>query len=133
MRALKPVGAEVEYVDFGHPRTATRFGAVDAKASGWAVFAVAYLPIPVPFLNVFGKAGIHNILARATVTLASGASDCAPNARCGDIGPTETGFAWGGGAQLKRESFGARVEFEQFRTSGGRMNLVSAGFFWSFL
>ena len=132
VRALKLVGAEAEYVDFGHPRMATGFGTVDAKASGAAVFAVAYLPIPVPFLDVFGKAGVHSIHARATVTLAGGATDCAPNAGCGDIGPAETGFAWGGGAQLKLQSFGARAEFEQFRTSGGRMNLVSAGFFWSF-
>ena len=131
VRALSVLGAEAEYVDLGHPRTTTSAGRLDSKANGPAVFGLAYLPLPVPYLDVFAKAGLANIQQRATVQVGGGA-DCVPGIGCDGFNRSESEFAWGVGAQVKAASMAVRVEFEQFRASGGSLNLGSVGFFWTF-
>src|ERR1700730_11356984 len=54
IRPLPIVGAEVEYIDFGHPNHdygANGFGnyGLDSHPRAAALFGVGYLPLPVPF------------------------------------------------------------------------------------
>lgn len=132
VRSFGRFGAEAEYVDLGRPRTDTASGRVDTRASGPAVFGLLYLPIPVPFLSVYGKAGLANIQQRATVTTASGSSDCVPGIGCDGFNRSESEFAWGVGSEFRARAVSVRVEFEQFRASGGSLNLGSVGVLWSF-
>jgi len=78
----------------------------DAKA--FAGYAVGFLPIPVPFLDVFGKAGL------ARWQLQDTQSGGAPPSLFA-LSKNGTEFAWGGGAQLHVGNFGARLEYESFR------------------
>jgi len=133
VRALDSLGAEVAYVDLGRPRSTVAAGHVNMQATGPVVFGIAYLPLPVPYLDVFAKAGVANVQQRATVTLPSGASACAAGVTCDGFNRTESEFAWGGGAQIRTGALSIRVEYEQFRASGGELGLGSVGFLWSFL
>src|SRR5271155_2986940 len=60
-RPISVVGAELEYIDFGKPTTTTTNGAgttvTEAQSKAAALFGMIYLPLPVPFLDVFAKAG----------------------------------------------------------------------------
>jgi hypothetical protein len=132
LRAVDLLGAEAEYVNLGHPHATVAAGRVSSSASGPAVFALAYLPLPLPMLDVFGKAGLANIQQSATVTLGSGGSACAAGIACNGLSQTESEFAWGVGAQVKYGSLAVRGEFEQFRASGGNLNFASVGLYWNF-
>jgi opacity protein-like surface antigen len=123
---------EVEYADLGRPHSVIGIGSVSTKATGPAAFALGFLPLPVPLLDVYGKAGVANIQQTAVVTLGSGASACAPGVTCDGFSRTESEFAWGVGAQVKTGALAVRAEFEQFRASGGNLNFASVGLFWTF-
>lgn len=133
VRAISFIGAEAEYVDLGRPSSGTGFGRTDTKANGPAVFGLAYLPLPVPLLDVYAKAGVANIQQRATLTLPSGARTCVQGVSCDGFSRSESEFAWGGGAQVKAGPVAFRLEYEQFRASGGNLNLASVGVTYSFL
>jgi hypothetical protein len=45
-------------MNFGNPRGSLGSLAADAKIDGTAAFGVLYLPIPVPFLDLYAKAGV---------------------------------------------------------------------------
>ena len=99
----------------GQPNCANSSSHSDAKA--YAGYAVGFLPIPLPFLDVFGKAGVVRWRLDGS---ALGPSPLPSYANNG------TQFAWGVGAQLHAGNFGARLEFENFRipdTNGA--NVVS--------
>lgn len=126
-------GVEAEYVDLGRPRTSTSVGCVESRASGPAVFGLLYLPVPMPYLDVFGKARLANIQQRATVTSSSGGSACAPGIGCDGFNRSESEFAWGTGAEFKSGALAVRAEFEQYRASGDSLALGSVGVLWNFL
>lgn len=132
VRALDLLGAEAEYVNLGRPHSLVAAGRVASHASGPAVFALAYLPNPVPNLDLFGKAGIANIQQSASVSLGSGSSACVPGVECNGLSTTESEFAWGLGAQLRLGALGLRAELEQYRATGGNLNFASVGLYWSF-
>lgn len=132
LRPTSLFGAEVEYVDFGSPHSFSSFGRVDSQASGPAVFGLGYLPLPLPYLDVYGKAGLSNVQQRANVSLGPGYSACAAGVSCEGFSRSESEFAWGAGAQIKAGAFGVRLDFEQLRASGGNLNFSSVGFLWFF-
>ena len=133
MRVPGGLGAEAEFVDLGRARTHSAVGTVESRASGPAVFGLFYVPVPLPYLGIFAKAGLANIQQRATVTPASGASDCVPGVGCDGFNRSESEFAWGAGAEIKASSVTVRLEFEPFRASGGSLNFGSVGVVWNFL
>ena len=95
----------------------------DAKA--FAGYAVGFLPIPLPFLDVFGKAGL------ARWQLHGSQLGGAPPSLFA-LSKNGTEFAWGGGAQVHVGNFGARLEYENFRipnTNGA--DVVSLEVFFS--
>ena len=61
IRPISIVGAELEYIDFGHPGGdggyyGYNYGP-DSHPRAIAAFGVGHLPLPIPFLDIFGKAG----------------------------------------------------------------------------
>lgn len=118
LRAVSYLGAELDYIDFGKPN-----GDGDTfKYKGFAGFGLFYVPIPLPVLDVYLKAG----LARVDVDVPSL-----------DISNDDTKFAFGGGVQLKVGSFAVRAEYEQYKAEvagfKGKPKLLSLGFSKSFL
>jgi hypothetical protein len=123
---LFPVGAEAEYLDLGsQTRLFANAGGIgvhsDAKA--FAAYAVGYLPLPLPIVSFFGKAG----LARWEL---SGSSQ--PGLF--SLSDHGTQFTWGVGAQAHYGKFAGRLEYERFNISNtDGANVVSLGVTYTLL
>jgi Outer membrane protein beta-barrel domain len=87
-----------------------------SDAQAFAGYALGFLPIPVPFLDIYGKVG----LARWELNGSEGAAG-SPFSSFSDHG---TEFAWGVGAQAHVGKIGGRLEYESFNipnTNGARV------------
>jgi opacity protein-like surface antigen len=141
IRPLALLGAEVDYLDFGNPSTGPvgGFGGlsqVDAKAG--ALFAVGYLPIPLPFLDVYGKLGVARLRDKATEYPPTPACPTA-QPECPVIGvhpfnvtDWSTDVAFGLGVQGKWKSLAIRAEYERIAANAGNPDLLSVGVTWTF-
>jgi Outer membrane protein beta-barrel domain len=130
VRPISLFAIEADYMDLGSQNVSTIISGgstnthLDYKA--FAGYAVGYVPIPVPYLDVFGKVG----LARWTQ---SGSTAGVPSGLI-SLSDNGTQFAWGIGGQLRFGNVGARLEYENFsvRNTGG-VNLVSLSVFLNLL
>jgi opacity protein-like surface antigen len=139
LRPLSPVGAEIAYVDLGHPRGSVNFpasgGPVDVTMKGTAAFGILYVPLPVPVLDVYAKVGVAHLQSTVNYSLALGRLCIIQNPNCNAfrLDRTNTSFAAGAGAQLKFGSWAVRAEYERFKGAGGNPGLASLGLTWTFL
>jgi opacity protein-like surface antigen len=139
LRPLSPVGAEIAYLDLGHPRGNVNFpasgGPVDVTMKGTAAFGILYLPLPVPVLDIYAKVGVARLQSTVNYSLAFGRLCIIQNPNCNvfRLDRTDTSFAAGAGAQLKFGSWAARAEYERFKAAGGNPGLASLGLTWTFL
>jgi opacity protein-like surface antigen len=136
IRPISLIGAELSYIDFGHPSGNINGVASDVSEKGADAFAVLYLPVPV--VDVFVKAGLARLQSTTNSGLRIGIGACtitAPN--CGPVlfrlDRTNTSFAAGAGAQFKLGTWAVRAEYERFNAAGGNPSLVSLGVTWTFL
>jgi hypothetical protein len=123
-RPIDLFAVEANYMDLGSESRSFGIGTAHADAKAFSAHALLFLPIPVPFLDVYGKAG----LARWDL---KGNTSGAALVRFDDKG---TEFAWGGGAQVSFKSLSARLEYDRFdikNTDG--VNLYTLGVTWTFL
>jgi len=133
IRPISLIGAEISYIDFGHPGGSINAVSSNVSEKGADAFGVLYLPVPV--VDVFVKAG----LARLQSTLNSirvGVGSCTttdPNCALFRLDRTNTSFAAGAGAQVKFGPWAVRAEYERFNAAGGNPSLVSLGLTWTFL
>ena len=127
VRPVSVFAVEADYLDLGSEdfSSSAAGGAAGTTHLGYKAFAgyaVGFMPIPVPFVDVFGKAG----LARWT----SSGTSTPGGPGIFSFSDKGTQFAWGIGAQAHVGNFGARLEYENFNirnTSGA--NIVSLGVF----
>lgn len=124
VRPISLLGAELAYLDFGHPSGTAAGFAADASLKGQSAFGMLYLPLPLPVLDVFVKAGVARLDASGTVSSSSGTLS---------FDETDTKFAAGAGAQLKFGSLAIRAEYERFETDNANPFLVSVGLTKTFL
>lgn len=142
IRPLSALGVELQYMDFGKASTGvvpTGGGTLlSAEAEAVTMFGLGYLPLPLPFLDVYGKLGV----ARLRTSL----KEIGPIAIICPIGaalmpcqpPTfnqvdwTTNLAYGAGVQGRIRNFAIRAEYE--RISGGERtpDMVSLGVTWTF-
>ena len=111
-RPIKLFAVEADYLDLGNRTNTFINGATtqsDAKA--YAGYAVGFLPIPVPFLDVFGKAGV----SRWKLNGSAGGAVTLPPSSFFAFSDQGTEFAWGAGAQAHIGNIGGRLEYERFR------------------
>jgi opacity protein-like surface antigen len=148
IRPLPVLGAEVAYMDFGSvngaasiPATPTQ-GGLNATATSHpraaALLAVGYLPIPLPYLDVFAKAGVAQLKYDVRV---NGQATCPNNLPCSPspglpfpvllpsyaANGSSTHLAYGAGAQLKLASLAVRAEYERISAGSGDVDLLSLG------
>jgi len=124
-RPISAFAVEADYLDLG---SATEEGACtgpccmeacrglyQSDAQVFAAYALGFLPTPVPFLDIYGKAG----LARSQLnTKVSGSTSTSSG----------TEFAWGVGVQAHVSMVGARLEYEDFKipnSSGAKVASLS--------
>jgi len=110
VRPVRVFAVEADYLDLGN-RTDTFINGVTthADAKAWAGYGVGFLPLPVPWLDVFGKAGV----ARWRLDASQSAGQFPPSSFFA-ISDRGTEFAWGLGAQALLRNIGARLEWERF-------------------
>jgi opacity protein-like surface antigen len=128
VRPLPVLGAEVEYIDFGHPSTMNS----DASAKGFALFGVGYLPLPLPFMDIYGKAGYARLQSKANGSFGAVVIDCFPDICHPSISRTDKRFAWGLGVQAKVLAATARLEYERIDAVNGDPSLLSLAMTWHF-
>jgi hypothetical protein len=139
VRPISIVGAELEYIDFGQP--GGRYGYYDANYYGndshpraGALFAVGYLPLPVPFFDVFGKAGV----ARLQTDVTSVIQNCVASPTCPTPSSyyrheqTDNRFAYGVGLQSKAWGVSFRAEYERINSPFGDPDAVTVSATWTF-
>ena len=139
LRPISLLGAELDYMDFGHARFAGPVSSLgtalraDAHPKATALFGVIYAPIPVPLFDVYAKAGIARLQTEVNASSFCAASPCvvtttAPLA----LNRTDVRFAYGGGMQIKFAAFAGRLEYERINAGTGDPDLASFGITWSF-
>jgi Outer membrane protein beta-barrel domain len=130
LRPISFLAVEADYMQLGSQNVSSMFVSgtstthIDYKA--FAGYAVGYLPIPMPYVDVFAKAG----LARWTSSGGSSVFIAPGSTTFFSLSDNGTQFAWGAGGQLHIGNFGGRLEYENFsvrNTSG--VNLVSLSVF----
>jgi len=128
VRPIDLFAVEASYVDFGKatlpvPQIDT---ALDAKAKLYDAFAIGYLPLPLPLLDLYAKAGLAHWDTDVRFTTFPGTQSL--------FSDSGTGFAYGAGAQVRLSSLAVRLEYERFNVSNAdRVDLASLGFTWTFL
>lgn len=116
-RPISVFAVEADYLDLGSQTSTFVTTTTSSNAKAFAGYAVGFLPIPLPFLDLFGKAG----LARWKLN-GSAVSPLLPVS----FSTSGTEFAWGVGTQVHVGNFGARLEYENFRIpSTNGANVVS--------
>lgn len=143
IRPISLVGAELEYLDFGNARQGPSsimvypsgggsqsedFYGATGHARAAAGFAVGYLPLPLPWVDVFGKLGVAHLWTPYSL------SGYVP--LLGPVAISEsnssTRLAYGGGAQFRLGAFAVRAEYERISYPTGDPNLLSLGLTWTF-
>ena len=114
---------ETEYADFGSDTR--RFGFVqgEADAKAFGAFAVGWLPVPLPYLDVFGKLGAARWQLNGTTT----------SPTLFHLDDRGTQFAWGVGVQVHLQNVAVRVEYEGFdisNTNGARVYSLGAAYYF---
>jgi opacity protein-like surface antigen len=139
VRPISIIGAEAEYIDFGQPsnrfnRNSINSNGFDSHPRAAALFAVGYLPIPIPFFDIFGKAGV----ARLQTDVTTITSSCTPSATC--VAPTaftrheqtDNRFAYGVGVQSKAWGVAFRAEYERISSQFGDPDALTVSATWTF-
>ena len=140
IRPLSALGVELQYVDFGKASTGvapTGGGTLlAAQAEAVTVFGLGYLPLPLPFLDVYGKLGVARLrtslkeIGPIAIICPVGVTPCLP--------PTfnqvnwTTNLAYGAGVQGKIRKFAIRAEYERVSAGERTPDMVSLGVTWTF-
>jgi len=140
IRPISLIGLEAAYIDFGQPSRHHNYdfnvSGSDSHPTAPALFAVGYLPIPIPFIDVFGKVGA----ARLSTTLTDFVQQpCIANGPCPYFVPTsrhqvtDTRFAYGAGVQ-SRFPFGLTIrgEYERISSPFGDPDALIVSVLWQF-
>src|ERR1700733_6074016 len=150
LRPLPILGAEAEFIDFGDkplgagsPFTlggyTQQFLGGEAHDRAGAVFAVGYLPLPLPWLEPFAKLGWAQIWEHDSFSgIYGNLVDGVPIGQASASQSTHpSGAAYGAGLQLHFSQLAVRAQYERIsgdRSFGGWNNptLLSVGLNWTF-
>jgi opacity protein-like surface antigen len=133
VRLLDSFGVEVNYADHGKASVPSGIVCVAivgencpdtsrVAAKTTTAYAVGFLDFPL--LDLFGKAGLAKVNGKLNT----------PGQPDFSFSDSDTGLAWGVGAQAHFGSLAARLEFEQFKLFGdGKLRVMSASFVYTLL
>jgi opacity protein-like surface antigen len=135
------LGVELAYIDFGNasgsPPPSSIFGyfKANSKETATTLSAIGYLPLPVPFLKLYGKLGAARLHTDAQVSYLP--PSCPVTVNCTFAytvrqNQWSTDFAYGAGAQARLGSISIRAEYERIGASGSDPDLFSVGVAWNF-
>lgn len=139
LRPISVVGVELQYIEYGHstvfgPSNTAQRETVDWKQHATTLSALIYAPIPLPYLDIYGKAGLAQLDTRGNAS-----QGCAPITGYAQyphnvtaIDETATHFSYGAGAQIKISSLAFRIEYQGMGANGRNPHLLSLGASWMF-
>lgn len=116
-RPISIVSVEADYLDLGSQSSSFFGNDTHVKYHAVAAYGVGYVPLPLPFLDVFAKLGAARWNSSGGSNTSTGFYSLSDNG---------TQFAWGLGGQVHFGNIGARLEYENFNvhnTNGA--NVVS--------
>ena len=139
VRPISLLGAEFEYTDFGHPGESSVgpippgfIYNVDVSQKATSLFGVLYMPLPLPVVDLYGKAGIARLETKLNASWRCVAPvTCVANPSY-QQDSTDSRFAYGVGAQAKFLALGVRAEYERISAPGGSPDLFSLIATWTF-
>jgi len=105
-RPISMFAVEADYIDLGSQTTSFSNASAHLQYKAFTGYAVGFLPLPVPYVDVFAKIG----LARWS----SSGSNVALPGNFFSLSDSGTEFAWGIGAQAHMGKLGVRLEYESF-------------------
>jgi hypothetical protein len=123
VRPINAFAVEADYLDLGSHTVNTTQSSTDLNYKAFAGYAVGFVPIPLPYLDVFGKLGLAHWSSGGSSTLTS------PGPPPPSLSDNGLEFAWGVGAQAHIGRFGGRLEYEGFHipnTNGAGVLSLSA-------
>ncbi len=128
VRPVSFLGVEADYMDLGsgsgnlfQPGSGGQ-SSTHSDAKAFAAYAVGFLPVPVPFLDLYAKAGLSRWKLEGDTTTSAGPG-------LFSFSRNGTAFAWGAGAQVHFGAIGARLEYENFNitnTNGAQIISLDA-------
>ena len=138
LRPISIVGAEIEYIDFGNAGGNSGYfhGNYDfdvgAHPKATVLFAMGYLPLPLPLLDVYGKLGFAH-LQTDNIYLVSA---CGANGNCpfsvSRFDQENNRVAYGAGVQARVQDFAFRGEYERISSSYGDPATLMLSLTWTF-
>jgi opacity protein-like surface antigen len=135
-RPISLLGVEAEYADLGSKSVTTYGGTthVSTDANATAAYVLGYLPVPLPWIDVYGKVGAARVKANTSAYPYPGVGTCVAPAPCGpvSIDSSKNGLAWGAGLQFKWGRTAARLDYERFSGSQGDPAALAAEFLFNF-
>jgi opacity protein-like surface antigen len=139
IRPISLVGAELEYIDFGQRRyndDPSVYG-YDSHPRAPVLFGVGYLPIPLPYIDIYAKAGAARL--KLDVNEYVSAPPCVAGSACpqylyiGRAEVTQTKFAYGAGVSSKLPlGFTVRAEYERISSPYGDPDAFTVSALWTF-
>src|ERR1700733_3229692 len=148
LRPIPFLGAEAEYIDFGNSplragfpysvgSATQQFLGGEAHDQAAAVFAVGYLPLPIPWVEPFAKLGWAQIWEHGRNDSISSVDGSVIEQTSSSQSTRPSGAAYGGGIQFHFSQLAIRAQYE--RISGSRSfgewnnpALLSVGLNWTF-
>ncbi len=114
-RPLDIFAGELNYIDLGKPASGTQ----QAKTHAVGAFGLVFLPLPI--LDVYGKAGLVSWKTDASAPTLS-------------FNRSGSDFAWGAGLQVHLGSLAARLEYEALNSSDlAKPTFLTLGATYTFL
>ena len=143
VRPISIVGAELEYIDFGHPGGDDSYDdrnyyfGPDTHPRAIAAFAVGHVPLPLPFLDIYGKAGAARLHTNVNAFDGSYCPPnphiaCAPVASIASQNSWDTRFAYGVGVQYTVWGLGIGAEYQRISSPFGDPDLLAVRVIWTF-
>jgi hypothetical protein len=139
IRPLPIVGAELEYIDFGSNGGSDGFYAsnyyygANSHPKAGVLYGLGYLPLPLPFLDVYGKLGVARLqtdLTSFSGCPVGGAASCTPVPY--RLDQSDNRFAYGAGVQAKFQDFAFRAEYERIDSPFGDPAAFTVSATWTF-
>jgi hypothetical protein len=142
IRPIPFVGAEAEYIDFGHDSSADgyydghgRANYEDSHPKAGVLSAVGYLPLP--FVDVFVKGGVARLETNLNSYSGTVCTESTSGELCGEPVLSrqhawETKAAYGAGVQAHFLSLGVRAEYERISSSFGDPDAFMVSATWTF-
>jgi hypothetical protein len=140
IQPLPYVGAELQYLDFGHgSREQGDFETYTVSSYVRAVALFGKATLPLPFVDLYAKAGIGRVDSSTSTVAFIGPMACSgwryDEGECyyyGRYHNANERFGGGLGAEFKLSPLAIRAEYLRFSGYGGDPDLLSLDLLWKF-